>query len=903
MDDGGGGVVMGKQSEASPISCDPVRAMLVGNLIPQSACTLRERNDVWSSTDFLSSIWKKPNVVSSQHRMMKNWSRFAMQDSEILGCAPLTFCLSLSSVIDDVMLQEELLMLVMKGLSGDDTIEALGASALAITKSPGTMIPPVEPYPGFADDDDDDDIEDEVDDEQTDASTSPKKRKLEAAKQSSLTSICDLVGGSDAAEWMPNLLLMTEGLVIRGRHHRIAELATNIIVMVSVALSKRDESRFSVESMISSLFDLVEEGRGGCRVVHLITLLLKCLKGFVWKDQLRMKTFQDYVVTLLLENLGNEGGGGHKIMEPSSVSAVENVLIALKMSPIDDTGQFTNCTLSSLKSGKVKAEPFGQVIALKSRHEIRSVEVKISEPRGKYVKKIKVMFSPESIESRPEDKVVWEEVGEIELAKGHTYGYCELLTGCVASALRFEFFDFYPQASPGSMCPRCSRIVTNSHGVCGSCGEVVYQCRRCRGINYEAVGSFFCTDCGFCSHGSFTFTAAVKPASNATPVLEASDAQRLKTFLVENAAELDRKYSELMGVDGVISAQWDMLFAEMHGNIDAVDRRRDGLNAALRLERGDPAVESVSLTSEQTQLVDSSINPSAGSPSAAILTELLSQTLEGRGLEHGLDSTAQRSLVQRALSGGVIDEDANDSNSLTPILRQISDRVQARRGGKASKKKVAPKEVENSTFLRDGNLERGLEEFSASLFRRRKVLYRITDLREERSELERRIHGWSHLNRGFVYDETAEDGRVALADLTELFMNLLSRTNHHDDGNSLIKKLILRERSPSVEELLTTLCRHETLAAGVLQVVKRRVSLLVQEDYGGIHVAGGLVLALMALIDSEFDGISVAAFSLANVFCNTVGGKCNEDAYVSLFRLMTKRLVEGGGRKESSNKL
>ena len=68
-----------------------------------------------------------------------------------------------------------------------------------------------------------------------------------------------------------------------------------------------------------------------------------------------------------------------------------------------------------------------------------------------------------------------------------------LTKGVVAANLKIEYTDFYErpgdslQSDNGFVvhCPRCSRIVQNAHGVCGHCGEVAFQCRKCRHINCE----------------------------------------------------------------------------------------------------------------------------------------------------------------------------------------------------------------------------------------------------------------------------------------------------------------------------------------------------------------------------------------------------------------------------------
>jgi len=73
--------------------------------------------------------------------------------------------------------------------------------------------------------------------------------------------------------------------------------------------------------------------------------------------------------------------------------------------------------------------------------------------------------------------------------------------------------------------------------MCETCGEVVYQCRRCRGINYEAVGSFFCVDCGYCAHGSFFYTANSKISTNATAIVSPKDDVRVKGLLKDAKGE------------------------------------------------------------------------------------------------------------------------------------------------------------------------------------------------------------------------------------------------------------------------------------------------------------------------------------------------------------------------------
>ncbi len=52
-------------------------------------------------------------------------------------------------------------------------------------------------------------------------------------------------------------------------------------------------------------------------------------------------------------------------------------------------------------------------------------------------------------------------------------------------------------------------------GVCGNCGEVAFQCRKCRHINYDRLDAFLCVECGYCTSGAFVFELTAGIALNA----------------------------------------------------------------------------------------------------------------------------------------------------------------------------------------------------------------------------------------------------------------------------------------------------------------------------------------------------------------------------------------------------
>lgn len=176
--------------------------------------------------------------------------------------------------------------------------------------------------------------------------------------------------------------------------------------------------------------------------------------------------------------------------------------------------------------------------ALKYRLVLSEVHLEVNDPRGRFVKEITIYTAPRPVREANELKgeafrSKWERCGQISLPKGATRGSCKLNKPVVAANLRFEYSEFYERAGgkpdDGSFvvhCPRCSRVVTNAHGVCGNCGEVAFQCRKCRHINYDRLDAFLCVECGYCAAGTFIYEVTAAVASNAIAVTNDVDYER-----------------------------------------------------------------------------------------------------------------------------------------------------------------------------------------------------------------------------------------------------------------------------------------------------------------------------------------------------------------------------------------
>ena len=158
---------------------------------------------------------------------------------------------------------------------------------------------------------------------------------------------------------------------------------------------------------------------------------------------------------------------------------------------------------------------------LRTVRRITHLELRIREPRGRaYVRRLKLHYAAREVDSLsdlswPTHRRKWALAATVRLERGQTSARIPLPAPLVAANLLIEYDDFYPQRTTGPPqqrrtgsktqpclhCPRCGRAVTDAHGVCQHCGEVAFQCRQCRHINYERLDAFLCVECGYCAFG------------------------------------------------------------------------------------------------------------------------------------------------------------------------------------------------------------------------------------------------------------------------------------------------------------------------------------------------------------------------------------------------------------------
>lgn len=225
--------------------------------------------------------------------------------------------------------------------------------------------------------------------------------------------------------------------------------------------------------------------------------------------------------------------------EPCLVCNNPEVSMAtIKLSSIKVDSKFTTTT---------------QIVKLVGSHTISRITLRIGDlKRTKMVRTINVYYNNRSVQAVVELKnkpAMWHKAKKITLAQAQTEVKIEFPLPIVACNLMIEYADFYEniQASSETLqCPRCSASVPANPGVCANCGENVFQCHKCRAINYDEKDPFLCHACGFCKYAKFDYTLTGRPCCAVDPI--ESDDDRKKTVATINSLleKADRVYKTLI---------------------------------------------------------------------------------------------------------------------------------------------------------------------------------------------------------------------------------------------------------------------------------------------------------------------------------------------------------------------
>ncbi|XP_042144242.1 E3 ubiquitin-protein ligase UBR4-like isoform X1 [Ixodes scapularis] len=213
---------------------------------------------------------------------------------------------------------------------------------------------------------------------------------------------------------------------------------------------------------------------------------------------------------------------------------------------------YANIKLSAIKVDS-RFTTSTQIVKLVGSHTVSRIVLRIGDlKRSKMVRAINVYYNNRSVQSVVELKnrpAMWHRARRCSLAAGQTELKMDFPLPIVACNLMIEYADFYENVQASSetlQCPRCSASVPANPGVCANCGENVFQCHKCRAINYDERDPFLCNSCGFCKYAKFDYTLTAKPCCAVDPIEGEEDRKKAVGSINALLEKADKVYRQLM---------------------------------------------------------------------------------------------------------------------------------------------------------------------------------------------------------------------------------------------------------------------------------------------------------------------------------------------------------------------
>ncbi|KAK6106256.1 E3 ubiquitin-protein ligase UBR4 family protein [Brugia pahangi] len=251
----------------------------------------------------------------------------------------------------------------------------------------------------------------------------------------------------------------------------------------------------------------------GNRAAQLVDLLSCYLPRFLSKDEL-ITVYKEAVATINSALYTLEKSRSSVIFEKLCEFIGSPDISVLSKSPClicsDSDHPMEQLKLSAIKLDS-RFTTSAQMIKLMGHFEVSRIIIRLSEiKRTKMVKRFrfyycnKILESAIDLKNRPE---LWEKAADVKVNQGDTEIDVQLPIPVVTCNVVLEMAEFYDTNTAGAAdapefvhCPRCSTSVTPNPGICSNCGENVFQCVKCRAINYDEKEPFLCNSCGFCKY-------------------------------------------------------------------------------------------------------------------------------------------------------------------------------------------------------------------------------------------------------------------------------------------------------------------------------------------------------------------------------------------------------------------
>lgn len=146
---------------------------------------------------------------------------------------------------------------------------------------------------------------------------------------------------------------------------------------------------------------------------------------------------------------------------------------------------------------------------------------------------------------------LWSKAKRVNVQPNQNEIKIEFALPIIACNLMLEYADFYESSASSEVaatilqCPRCSASVPANPGVCATCGENVFQCHKCRAINYDERDPFLCNSCGFCKFAKFEVTLVARIFSSVDPIESEEDRKQTLANINSLLDRADKIYTSV----------------------------------------------------------------------------------------------------------------------------------------------------------------------------------------------------------------------------------------------------------------------------------------------------------------------------------------------------------------------
>uniref|UniRef100_A0A182SZU9 E3 ubiquitin-protein ligase UBR4-like domain-containing protein n=1 Tax=Anopheles maculatus TaxID=74869 RepID=A0A182SZU9_9DIPT len=458
-----------------------------------------------------------------------NWQKFCVRNSDILSSLLSISTFQLEEGVSTIILQ----LLQSAICSTSSQGQQAKPSSSSVTVDPQMKVSVIVK-----------DRKDRDKSEESDTMTAPSESKFDAAQCVALVAqIFNQISTASMSKFIRSFLLETNSTSIRWQAHSL---------VYAFYENSSDTHKETLLQCLWSLWPLLPAyGKRTAQFVDLLGFLTLNTRSLI--DKLPDYTAQAVSVLRQQNELLSKHPNAPIYTALGQVLELEGFYLESEPCLVCNNPElpFSNIKLSTIKVDS-KFTTTTTIVKLVQSHTISKIVLRIADlKRAKMVRTINIYYNNRTVQAVVELKnrpLMWHKARKVTLQSGQTDVKIDFSLPITACNLMIEYADFYETVSGSSeslQCPRCSAVVPANPGVCGNCGENVFQCHKCRAINYDEKDPFLCHSCGFCKYAKFDYSIYGRACCAVDPIESAEDRTKTVQTIHTSLEKADRSYKSL----------------------------------------------------------------------------------------------------------------------------------------------------------------------------------------------------------------------------------------------------------------------------------------------------------------------------------------------------------------------